>query len=109
MKVSTMVEKFDYKVIADEGLENDIQGVFTCDLLSWVMAKGNAKDAWITVQSHLNTIAVASLLEFSCIILPSGVTISDDVIQKAKEEQIPIIQASSESYDICKKFVEAGI
>ena len=27
-------------------------------------------DAWITVQTHLNTIAVAVLLEIPCIIVP---------------------------------------
>ena len=32
---------------------------YTCDLLSWVMAKGREGMAWATVQAHMNAVAVA--------------------------------------------------
>ena len=38
---------------------------YTCDLLSWVMAHGKAGMAWVTVQTHMNVIAVASLMEMA--------------------------------------------
>ena len=47
---------------------------YTCDLLSWVMAHGKKGMAWITVQTHMNVIAVASLMEMSAVILPEGIT-----------------------------------
>ena len=34
---------------------------YTCDLLSWVMAKGREGMAWATVQAHMNVVAVAVL------------------------------------------------
>ena len=40
---------------------------YTCDLLSWVMAHGTAGMAWVTVQTHMNVIAVASLMEMTAV------------------------------------------
>jgi len=51
-------------------LEKTIENVYIGDLLSWVMSHADKKCAWITVQTHMNIVAVAVLLEMSCIILP---------------------------------------
>ena len=43
---------------------------YACDLLSWVMSHGEEGMAWVTVQTHLNVIAVAALADMACVILP---------------------------------------
>ena len=59
---------------------------YTCDLLSWVMAKGREGMAWATVQAHMNVVAVAVLADMSCVIAAEGVQFGADVIEKAEEE-----------------------
>lgn len=63
----------------------------------------------ITVQNHNNILAVASLLEFSCIILPDGLLPEAGVVEKANDEGIAILGTDKGSYDIFKVLYEAGL
>jgi hypothetical protein len=110
MKVSELVEKSGWKNCStNESLDKEIQGVYVGDLLSWVMGRGQPDEAWITVQSHLNIIAVAVLREFSCIIIADCIEIPEEVINKAKEENIALISASGTAFDCAKKCIEFGL
>jgi serine kinase of HPr protein (carbohydrate metabolism regulator) len=110
MKVKEIVNKLNLKVICgEENLEKEVTGGYTCDLLSWVMSHGNSGDAWITVQVHPNVIAVAVLLEFSCIIIPEDIEVEATSIAKAKEAGIPILQGTDSAYEICGKLKGLGI
>ncbi len=82
-------------------LDEEITGIYVCDLLSWVMSHANKGDAWITVQTHLNTIAVAVLLEIPCIIVPEGIKVEEATIKKAIEEDITILGSKMSAYEIC--------
>lgn len=79
--------------------ERDISGVYIGDLLSWVMGRAESGDAWITIMSNLNILAVASLADTSCIILAEGVTLEADVIETAKQKNINIISTECSIYD----------
>ena len=79
--------------------ERDISGVYIGDLLSWVMGRAESGDAWITIMSNLNILAVASLADTSCIILAEGVTLDSEVINTAKQKNINIISAQCSIYD----------
>lgn len=79
----------------------EITGGICCDLLSWVMAKGEAGMAWITVQTHMNVVAVASLHEFSCILLAEGASMPEDVLAKANAEGIAVLGSKLSAYKLC--------
>ena len=79
--------------------ERDISGVYIGDLLSWVMGRAESGDAWITIMSNLNILAVASLADTSCIILAEGVTLDSEVIETAKQKNINIISTDGSIYD----------
>ena len=80
--------------------ERDISGVYIGDLLSWVMGRAESGDAWITIMSNLNILAVASLADTSCIILAEGVTLEEEVINTAKQKNINIISTECSIYDV---------
>ena len=82
---------------------------YTCDLLSWVMAHGREGMAWTTVQTHMNVIAVASLHDMSCVIIPEGIRMEDDVVAKADEEDICVLSSALTAFDICARLSKAGI
>lgn len=86
-----------------------VSGVYICDLLSWVMAHAKKDYAWITVQTHLNIIAVATLLEIGCIIVPEDIDVEEETLKKANEEGIPVLKSSLSAFDIAKRLYELGI
>ena len=109
MKVKELVENHGFKALSGADTEREITGLQCCDLLSWVMANGKADNAWITVMTHSNIIAVASLLDFACIIVPEGIAVPEDVVAKATEEDIVVLGTDMGAYEIFKCLYEAGL
>ncbi|MCT4562800.1 MAG: AraC family transcriptional regulator [Maledivibacter sp.] len=110
MLVKNIKDKFGFKVIAGEnGLDKEVKGLYCSDLLSWVMSHAKDADAWITVQTHINIVAIASLLNLACIIVPESIDVDGDTIEKANEEGIAIFSTDMDSYRIFSKFYEAGM
>ncbi|TCO80000.1 DRTGG domain-containing protein [Marinisporobacter balticus] len=110
MQVMDLVKKANFKLITSDPLiSRKIKGVYCCDLLSWVMARAKEGDAWITVQTHMNIVAVASLLEISCIIIPESIPVEKETIDKANEENIFILSTDLNSYEIFCKMKQLGL
>lgn len=82
---------------------------YTCDLLSWVMAHGSKGMAWITVQTHINVIAVAALMEMAAVIVPEGISMEAATLARAAEEGITVIQSDRTAYDLCALMASAGL
>lgn len=110
MKVRDIVNALNFEVLAgEEGLDREVKGVYTCDLLSWVMSHGKQNNAWITVQVHPNIIAVATLLEFSCVIIPEEIEVEESTIKKANDEKIPVLKSKLNAYEICIELNKLGV
>lgn len=110
MKVSEFAAKLGGQVITGEvGVDKQVKDIYCCDLLSWVMSHAVKGTAWITVHTHLNIVAVASLSELSCIIIPEGICADEATVKRAVQEGIPIISTDLETYKICCIAHECGI
>lgn len=110
MIVKELVEKYGISVVTgDIGLDKEIKSGFVGDLLSVVMGKAKEGCAWVTIQGHLNIVAVASLVGVSCIIVTEGFEVEPDTIDKAKDEGIAILSTSQSSYEMVAKLVESSI
>ncbi|MDF2612633.1 MAG: AraC family transcriptional regulator [Clostridia bacterium] len=103
--VKELIEKMNLTLVAgEEGLENQIEGGYVGDLLSFVMAHAREKNVWITIQGHINSVAVASLLGLSAIILSENAGADEEMIKKANEEGIPVLSTSLNSFDVICEF-----
>ncbi|MBR5121838.1 MAG: hypothetical protein IKU89_04765 [Oscillospiraceae bacterium] len=80
--------------------EREVEGVYIGDLLSWVMGKAQEGDAWITIMSNINIVAVASLADTACIILAEGVKLDDEIIATATQKGVNILYSSQGAYEI---------
>lgn len=110
MLVKDVSERIGLKLLAGgTGADKELTGAYICDLLSWVMSHGKKGDAWITVQTHSNIIAVAALLELSCVIIPEEIEVSTDTLHKAEEEGIAVYQSSLSAYELAKELYLMGI
>lgn len=78
----------------------EVEGGYASDLLSWVMAHAKENDVWITIQSHQNIVAVASLLNLAAIIVAEGVSVDERTIKKADEENIPIFSSKKSVFEL---------
>ena len=103
-------KKLDLKELTStDNNDRSISDGFVCDLLSWVMAKGDEDMAWITVQTNLNVIAVASLHDFSCVIIPENIEVPANTIAKADEEGITVLSSDKPSYELCCGLSSFGV
>lgn len=102
MKVIDLVEQLKLEVIAGRrGLDKEIEGGFTGDLLSLVIAHAKEKDVWLTVQGHENAVAVAVMVGISAIILTEGVNPNETMCQRADENAVPVLITTQGSYEMC--------
>lgn len=110
MTVRNVMEEMELFLIAGaSGVNSEVHGVYIGDLLSWVMSNAEQKCVWITVQSHINIIAVASIIGASCIIVSEGVFVGQDTVEKANEEGITIFASSYTSYELAKQLMKLGL
>jgi hypothetical protein len=69
MTVNTVCERLGLEVLNLADGEREVCGVYAGDLLSWVMGHASESNVLVTIMSNINTLAVASLLDLSCVIL----------------------------------------
>ncbi|NLI22581.1 MAG: AraC family transcriptional regulator [Clostridiales bacterium] len=82
---------------------------YACDLLSWVLAHGRPGMAWTTVQTHMNVVAVAVLMEMSCVILSENNRLEEDALAKARQEGLCVLVTDKTAYEVCGILMRAGI
>lgn len=80
-----------------------VTGGYVSDLLSDVMGHAKEGEVWITLQSHVNVVAIASLKELSAILLVTGIAPDRAVLEKAKEEGIVILGTRDDTFTITGK------
>ncbi len=99
MTVNELAAMQGFKTISLPDAEREIKGVYIGDLLSWVMGRAKADDAWITIMSNINIAAVASLADVACVILAEGVTLDSSVTETAKAKGVNILSSEKPAYE----------
>jgi predicted transcriptional regulator len=95
------------RVSANLGVE--VEGAQVSDLLSYVMAEGKRGQAWITVQTHPNIVAVAALAGMCAIIVAGGFEPEPETIARAEEEGIGLLLSGETAYSVAGKLYALGV
>lgn len=104
MKVIELVKILGLEVFAGaDKLEIEATTGYVSDLLSDVMGNASQGAVWITLQTHPNIVAVASLKEISAVILVKGLRPADETIIRANEENIPVLGTSLPAFELTGK------
>ena len=107
MKVREIVDALNLKVLSgQQGLDKDVEGCYVSDLLSDVMGNAEMNNVWITLQTHKNVMAIASLKELAAVILVKGLSASDDTLEQSNEEGIPFLSTDEETFDVAGKIYQ---
>lgn len=99
MTVNELCEKCSFKPVCLPSPDREIKGAYIGDLLSWVMGRAFQDNAWITIMSNINVIAVASLSDVSCVILAEDVNLDDEIIKTAQAKDINVISSPLPAYE----------
>jgi len=87
----------------------DITRGHASDLLSDVLANAPAGGVLVTIQVHMNIVAVALHAGLAGVILASGRRPEDTVIKKAAEERIPLFVAEQSTFEVVGRLHEMGV
>jgi predicted transcriptional regulator len=90
-------------------VQAEITRAHASDLLSDVLANAPAGGVLLTIQVHLNVIAVALHAMQAAVIFTSGMTPEEAVRNKAIEENIPLFATKDSTFDAAGKLYALGI
>ncbi len=104
MKVTDIAERLGLKVYSGhDGLGKEISGGYTSDLLSDVMGHAESGSVWITIQTHRNVMAIASLRDLSAVIITCGEKPGEDTMAQSNEEGIPVLGTDLTTFELTGK------
>jgi len=100
MTLRDIVQRLALEVIVNAGgLDREVSGGFSGDLLSNVLAAARPGNLWITIQRHVNVVGVAQVAGLSGILLAGGESPSPAVVAKAEEMGVPILLGRESTFE----------
>jgi len=87
----------------------DITQGYASDLLSDVLANAPAGGVLVTLQVHLNVIAVASHAGLKAVIFSCGRRPEDDVVERASGEGLRLFISPADTFEIVGRLYELGL
>lgn len=107
MKVSDLVRELNLTVFCGEaGMDAEVTGGYTSDLLSDVMGHIEEGMIWITMQTHQNILAVATLKDAAAVLIVNGASPDEETLEKGKEEDVPLLGTTLTSFEITGKIYQ---
>jgi len=107
MKLQDLVNKLSLNVLShNEGVERDVSGGYVSDMLSDVLANSHEGNIWITIQTHLNMVALAKLKNLAGVIIASRKNPGEETMKKAVAEKITIMTTSVSTFETAGKLYQ---
>jgi hypothetical protein len=111
MNLQQIIDQLNLSVLTDA---KDFAGItptggYSSDLLSCVMAGAKKGNIWITLQAHLNIVAIAALNEVTAIIITENAQPDAASIARANEQGVILLSTPQATYEISGKLWQLGI
>jgi predicted transcriptional regulator len=97
MKISDLAAALNMKIVCPGG-GREVTSGYTSDLLSDVMANAADGCALITIQAHVNTVAVSALTGVAAVIVCNNIAIPGDMAAAAEREGIAVLQTEYDQF-----------
>ncbi len=112
MNLGDIVTVLGLEVLTPElGVEGgpDVQRAHASDLLSDVLANAPSGGVLLTIQVHMNVIAVALHAGLSAVIFTSGMKPDEAARRKAVEEGLPLLGTAQSTFDVAGRLYALGL
>ena len=101
MTVKEVAERLGFSLLAgEESYGREVESVYCCDLLSFVMGRAPADSAWVTVMG--NAMAVSTLADTACIVLAEGAALDAQAKEKADQNGIAVLGSKQPVYEAAR-------
>lgn len=98
MTIRELIEALGTTVLTEGDLDRTVSGGYCGDLLSWVMGRAHAGDAWFSVMGNVNAIAVCVLADVACLILCENAALDDAARTRAETEGVTVLRSNKTAY-----------
>jgi hypothetical protein len=110
LKVSDVARSLEGCLLsADAEGDTPVSGGYSSDLLSDVIGNAQEGDAWVTMQKHVNIVAVAQLKGIAVIVLVNGRRPDTETLERAEQEKIPIVSTGLPAFDAAGVLYSLGL
>lgn len=110
MKLAKVVAELSLSVAFDEtDLDREVTGGYVSDLLSDVIGNAREGHLWITLQVHINTVAVASLKGLAGIIVVNGRRPDGATLARAADEGVPVLLTPLPAFEVAGRLYALGL
>ncbi len=110
MKLRQIVAELGFEVITGEdSLDIEISRGYSSDLMSDVIANAMQDDIWVTMQVHMNVVAIAGMKDIGAVVLTHDRKPLPDTLQKATAEGIVILGSSLAAFEVVGRLYQLGI
>lgn len=106
MTVKQLADALELKEICMCEDDRVVTGGYAGDLLSWVMGRARSGDAWVTIMSNVNIVAVATLADPACIILSEGVEADSDTVARARSMGVNVLGSGKNTFELCAEIAK---
>jgi hypothetical protein len=106
-ELAEALELQELTAIADDGA--DITHGYASDLLSDVLAHAPEGGLLVTLQVHLNVIAVASHAGLRGVIFSCGRTPDADILERAAGEGLALFGSKADTFELVGRMYELGL
>ncbi len=103
MTVNELANQPDFSAVLIADGDRQICGGYSGDLLSWVMGRAKEGDAWVTIMSNVNIVAVSTLADPACIVLAEKVVPDEETLNRARQQGINILTTSLDTFGACAR------
>ena len=111
MTLDEIIHTLDLKVLTQpkDFSSIDVSHGYASDLLSCVMAGAQHGGVWVTLQAHINIVAVAVLLEQAAVIITENTQPDEATLAKANQEDVNLFSTSHSTFYVVGELWEKGI
>ena len=109
MMLKNLVETIQGSLINSRDLQQEITQAYCADILSDVMAFAGRGYVWITIQTHVNIIAVARLKKLGAIILAGSNQPQPDTVLRSREKGVTLITTNLSAFEVAGLLYQAGL
>lgn len=111
MNLQQIIDQLNLLVLTEQRDFSNITptGGYSSDLLSCVMAGAKKGHLWITLQAHLNIVAIAALNEVAAIIVTESARPDAASIARANEQGVILLSTPQPTYEVNGRLWEMGV
>ncbi len=110
ISLKEVVEKLKVEPVSSiQSLDRQVAGGYASDLLSCVIKGAKKHSVWVTLQSHVNVVAVASLLGLAGVIITENNRPDRETLNRAENEGVVLMITPKSTYTVVGQLTTLGI